>query len=343
MRVVTRRQDVLDCLDQCRRAGVALFAPNGELPAEIEGLLIGAQQFADEHQLTELPIGIGMTGNYVDNPQFRKMSTTCRIAPDVSGLDGGDVREGCEIWLRHLSCYENLMDHWPAVRVLPFVDHGMAVGEWNDLSILEDESVIERMAIVMFDAGKLPLAENTVLTREYVRRFGSRVVVEAACDQIYEQKEIEERGLTREDQLSKPERVEQFVRQTGVDLIVPNLGTEHRRVAKGPAALKYERELARAIRDRVGAISALHGSSSLGGQVGTTAADGIIKVNFYTAMAVGAGNTIYRHLRANEAKLLEQKNLWLNSATWFHDIRRRHVAQVCHDMLVTLGYERLVR
>jgi fructose/tagatose bisphosphate aldolase len=341
MKIVTRRQEVLEVLDRCRRAGVALFAPNGELPAEIEGICIGAQQIADELGLDDVPVAIGMTGNYADNPQFRKMSTTCRIAPDVSSLQGGDVREGCEIWLRHLACYEDLPGRWPAVRILPFIDHGWAVGEPNDLAILMDHAVLDRMAIVMFDASKLTFDENIARTREYVGRFGGRVVVEAACDQIYEQKEIEELGLTRADQLSRPDRVEHFVRETRVDLIVPNLGTEHRLVARGPSALRYERELARAIRDRVGAINALHGSSSLGGQVGTTAADGIIKVNFYTAMAVGAGNAIYRHLRANEDLLLERKNLWLNSATWFHDIRRRHVAEVCGTMLRTLGYQKL--
>lgn len=341
MRIVTCRSDVLAALNRCRSLGVALFAPNGELPAEIEGLCMGAQSFADRHELTDVPIAVGMTGNYPDNPQFRKMSTSCRVAPDASALEGGDVREGCEIWLRHLSCYENLQDLWPSVRLLPFIDHGMASGDYHDRAILDDDSVVDRMAIIMYDASKLEWDQNIALTAEYVRRFGSRVVIEAACDRIYEPREIEELGLTRQDQLSSPERVEQYVRRTNVDLIVPNLGTEHRFVARGPSALKYERELARAIRDRVGAISALHGSSSLGGQVGTTAADGIIKVNFYTAMAVGAGNKIYEYLRGNEERLVAQKSLWMNSATWFHDIRRRHVSEICMQMLTTLGYDRL--
>jgi len=341
MRIITDRAETLEVLDRCRQAGVALFAPNGELPAEVEGVCMGAQRMADEYGLSDVPVSLGMTGTYPDNPQFRKMSTTCRIAPDGSALEGGDVREGCEIWLRHLACYEDLPDRWPAVRILPFIDHGMAAGEPNDLAILEDESVIDRMAIIMFDVSKLELEENVARTRAYVERFGQRVVVEAACDRIYEGKEIVVLGLTRQDQLSKPDLVERYVCQTGVDLIVPNLGTEHRLVASGSSGRRYERELARAIRDRVGVISALHGSSSLGGQVGTTAADGIIKVNFYTAMAVGAGIRIYEHMTANESRLVQDKNLWLASATWFHDVRRRHVADVCYDMLVTLGYERL--
>jgi len=341
MEIIAHRRETLAVLDRCRHAGVALFAPNGELPAEIEGICMGAQRFADRHGLKDVPVVVGMTGNYADNPQFRKMSPDCRIAPDASRLDGGDVREGCEIWLRHLACYEDLPGRWPSVRILPSIDHGWARGEPNDLAILDDASVVDRMAIIMFDASKLDFDQNLALTCDYVDRFGQRVVVEAACDRIYERAQIDAMGLTREDQLSKPEQVERFVSQSGVDLIVPNLGTEHRLVAGGSAPRTYERELARSIRDRVGQISVLHGSSCLGGQVGTTAADGIAKVNFYTAMAVGAGLKIYEHLTANAERLVKDRNLWMASATWFHDVRRRHVADVCDEMLTTLGYERL--
>lgn len=340
MRLITDRAETLDMLDRCRKAGAALFAPNGELPAEIEGLCLGAQAFADKHGLREVPVAIGMTGMYADNPQFRKLSLGCRIAEDVSGLSGGSVREGCEIWLRHLACYENLMETFPAVRVLPFIDHGW-VPDAHDMALLHDPSVVDRMAIIMYDASRYDHEENIRLVREYVKQFGRGVVVEGACDKIYDPKDILRLKLSRQDQLSRPDKVAEFVEKTGVDLIVPNLGTEHRNVGVGAAERRYERDLARAIRDRVGAIMSLHGSSCLGGKVGTTAADGIVKVNFYTAMAVGAGNKIAALLRKHADLVETQKNLWINSATYFHDIRRRHVADVCQEMLATLGYARL--
>lgn len=340
MKLVTQREEVLAVLDRCRQGRVAFFAPNGELPAEIEGICIAAQQFADEHGLKDVPVGIGMTGNYHDNPQLRKMSTPCRIAEDVSGFEGGDVRQGCEIWLRHLACYEDLLGYFPAVRLLPFIDHGWA-DDPEDQRILLDESVVDRMAIIMYDASVREWDDNIAMCRRYVEQFGKRVVVEAACDKIYDPKDIARLKLSREDQLSSPDRVESFVRQSGVDLIVPNLGTEHRSVGVGRAERKYERDLARRIRDRVGTIQSLHGSSCLGGDVGSTPDDGIIKVNFYTAMAVGAGNKIYSLLKKHESKVLGEKNLWINSASYFHDVRRRHVAVVCREMMATLGYARL--
>lgn len=340
MKIVTERKATLQILENFRQAGAALFAPNGELPAEIEGICLGAQEFADLHGLTEIPVAIGMTGIYQDNPQFRKMSLSCRTAEDVSHLTGGDVRQGCEIWLRHLACYDDLPGAFPAVRVLPFIDHGWAP-DLQDQKMLNDPDVVDRMAIIMFDASKYDPEENIRLTANYVQRFGDRVVIEGAADKIYDPKDLAKLKLSREDQLSKPQWVEDYVRQTGVDLIVPNLGTEHRSVGVGSAERRYERELALDIRKRVGAIMALHGSSCLGGKVGTTAADGIVKVNFYTAMAVGAGNTIARLLHEHADKVEREKNLWINSATYFHDVRRRHVAQVCREMLDTLGYARL--
>jgi len=340
MKLVTDRGETLAVLDRFRTAGAALFAPNGELPAEIEGLCMGAQAFAEDHGLDEIPIAIGMTGMYADNPQFRKMSFGCRIAEDVSGLTGGSVREGCEIWLRHLACYQDLMDTFPAVRVLPFIDHGW-VPDKDDMAMVHDPDTVERMAIIMYDASKYDYDENITRVAEYVKKFGDRVVVEGASDKIYDPKDIQRLKLSRDDQLSKPDKVAEFVEKTGVDLIVPNLGTEHRSVGVGMAERRYERDLAHAIRDRVGAIMALHGSSCLGGKVGTTAADGIVKVNFYTAMAVGAGNKLAALLRKHADLIEKDKNLWINSATYFHDIRRRHVADVCVEMLNTLGYARL--
>ena len=339
MKIISDRETTLAVLERFRRAGAALFAPNGELPAEIEGLCMGAQAFAEAHGLDEIHLAVGMTAMYADNPQFRKISPGCRIAEDVSGLTGGDVRVGCELWLRYLQACADLPGTFPAVRILPFIDHGW-VPDPDDLALLHDESVVDRMAMIMFDASKYDHEENIERTAAYVRRFGKRVVVEGAADKIYDPKDIARLRLSREDQLSRPELVEDYVRRTGVDLIVPNLGTEHRSVGVGTAERRYERQLARAIRDRVGPIMALHGSSCLGGQVGTTSEDGICKVNFYTAMAVGGGLKI-AGLLDRHRKIVESQNLWMLSESYAHDVRRRHVAAVAGEMLATLGYARL--
>lgn len=340
MKLITKRHATLAVLDRCRKAQCALFAPNGELAGEIEGLLLGGQRFASEHGIEALPIAIGMTGIYADNPQFRKISTDCHTDPTLKGFKGGDVRQGCEIWLRLLEVYEDLGDAFPNVRILPFIDHGWSVDP-QDQAMLMDDSVVDRMAIIMYDASALSYEQNIAATARYVEKYADRVVIEAAADKIYDPKDIVRLKLTRDDQLSRPEDVVKFVERTGVDLIVPNLGTEHRSVGAGAADRRYERSLAQAIRDAVGPIMSLHGSSCLGGKVGDTPADGITKVNFYTAMAVGAGQHIYRTLQQLDTEVTQTNNLWANSESFSHDLRRRYVADVAYGMLDALGYRKL--
>lgn len=301
---------------------------------------MGGQRFAKDHDIDALPIAIGMTGIYADNPQFRKISTDCLTYPNLNGFKGGNVRQGCEIWLRLLQVYEDLEGAFPNVRVLPFIDHGWSVDP-QDQAMLMDDSVVNRMAIIMYDASVLPYDQNIEATARYVDKFADRVVIEAAADKIYDPKDILRLKLTREDQLSRPEDVVRFVERTKVDLIVPNLGTEHRSVGAGASDRRYERSLAQAIREALGPIMSLHGSSCLGGKVGDTPADGIVKVNFYTAMAVGAGQHIYRTLQQLDCEVTQANNLWANSESFSHDLRRRYVADVTYGMLDTLGYRKL--
>ena len=52
--------------------------------------------------------------------------------------------------------------------------------------------------------------------------------MEACPDKVFERAEIKRKNLGEADLLSDSRRVGQFVERTGVDLVVPNLGTEHR-------------------------------------------------------------------------------------------------------------------
>jgi fructose-bisphosphate aldolase class II len=114
--------------------------------------------------------------------------------------------------------------------------------------------------------------------------------VEACPDKVYERAEIEKKKLDAHAMLSDPENVARFVSATGVDLVVPNLGTEHRTLSKVP--LEYRRDVAQALSSRIGPRLALHGTSSLGNRLQTVGSDGICKVNFYTAMAREASDQV---------------------------------------------------
>lgn len=70
--------------------------------------------------------------------------------------------------------------------------------------------------------------------------------------------------------------------RTGVDMVVANLGTEHRAAASD---LRYVPEAAREISARIGPRLVLHGTSSVPvPQLATLFSDGVCKVNIWTTL-----------------------------------------------------------
>ena len=66
--------------------------------------------------------------------------------------------------------------------------------------------------------------------------------------------------LDSDDGLTTPENAESYYQKTGVDIIVANLGTEHRTSA---TSLKYHERLAWDITKKIGPRLCLHGTSSV--------------------------------------------------------------------------------
>jgi fructose-bisphosphate aldolase class II len=323
---------------------VPILAPCCERTAEVEGILMGCQEYAERHNIEELPVCMGFTGMYPENAQLRKVSTTCKQSNGASGLTGGDVAQGFDIMMGHFRTYAELDGYFRNVVVLPFLDHGQPDGELNDKSILENPKRLSKMAIAMYDCSEYDLDENIDRVRKYVERYGDGVVIEAAVDKIYSPAQAKKYKIKREDTLSKPEAVRDYIRKTGADLIVPNLGTEHRSLSEGEKdERKYEVDIARRITELCGKVQVLHGTSCLGDRLSAVGDDGIVKVNLYTAMAVGGGIAVYRELKGHERKVLSEHNLQINSDTFFGDVRRRSVAETIYQYLDMLRYADLGR
>lgn len=274
MRLLTHRSDVLDRFRHAGEHRKPILCPNAETPDEMEGILLGAQQHARTASLGRTIIGIGFTATYPDHPQLGRLT-----------LPGATLTDTAHIWLGWLAGYANRPGLFDDIDVIPFLDHGWAPHD-ADCALMHSAWFQDALGILMFDASACPIEENIRLTSEFVARAGSRVVVEACPDKVYEHAELLRKNLSEADLLSEPASVENYVRRTGVDLIVPNLGTEHRTVSAAP--LEYRRDIARDITRRVGPRQALHGTSSLGGRLGDVGEDGIVKINYYTAMARAA-------------------------------------------------------
>ena len=296
MQLLTKRDEVLEALGQAQLRECPLFCPNAESPDEIEGLLLAASDFKKQQGLDDLVMGMGITSCYPDHPQLQRLSLN----------DSPDMLPTLQTWFAWLKVYANRQGLFDGIRIIPFLDHGW-VPDSRDVKLMMDPQVQEQFGIIMFDASALDLSENIRLTRDYVQQAGQRVVVEGCPDKILSEAEILAKGLSAENMLTDPLVAGDFVQQTGVDLIVPSLGTEHRATGHD---VQYHGEIARKIKEQIGTKLALHGTSSLGNRIGNIGADGIIKVNFYTAMARCAS----QQLRTSWAKIPAADSLPIQQA-----------------------------
>ena len=121
---------------------------------------------------------------------------------------------------------------------------------------------------ILFDAGKLPYAENVRLTREVAdaaRAINPNVLVEGELGYIGSSSEILDRlpagAAQKPDELTQPEEAAQFVRKTGVDLLAPAVGNLHGMLRGGNPRLDIER--IRLIRAASGVPLVLHGGSGI--------------------------------------------------------------------------------
>jgi fructose-bisphosphate aldolase class II len=320
MKIINERMAVLERLSKAGETRIPLLCPNAETPEEMIGILLGAQRHAEACGLTAITIGIGVTATYPDHPQL-----------GLLGMPGADLCTTAKLWLRWL---QNCADCgiFERVEAIPFIDHGWVPAE-QDRQLMEQVWFQDAMGIIMHDASLYDFSENARLTSEYVERAGQRVVIEACPDKVYERAEIERKNLQEAEMLSDPDSVARFVAETGVDLVVPNLGTEHRTQSKVP--LEYRRELAQALSSRIGPRLALHGTSSLGDRLQTVGQDGICKVNFYTAMTREASEHIKEEWNAVDPAA--PLPISLASGAAIHAFRRDVFAKKTQAMLELLS------
>jgi fructose-bisphosphate aldolase class II len=206
-----------------------------------------------------LPVIIAITNNYAHRSQSHYYTHTRQweiglrlFLADLEVLTGED------------SPYRNL-------RVMIHLDH---IQHDLDAGLLGWD--LTRFSSIMFDACTLPFEDNIKKTAAFVREHGDVIVVEGACDEI-----IDAGGQAKND-LTSAERAEAYCKGTGVDLIVANLGTEHRASA---AKLVYRGDLARQISSRIGNKIVLHGASSVPPDViASLYLDGVRKVNLWTTL-----------------------------------------------------------
>ncbi|NLO34983.1 MAG: class II fructose-bisphosphate aldolase [Clostridiaceae bacterium] len=222
----------------------------------------------------DLPISLAVTNRYAHRSQSANYTQTRRW----------DI--GLKLFLADLHVLAGEDSPYSQLRILIHLDHTQfdadeALLQWD----------MNAFSSIMFDASSVPLDENIRRTRQFVIREGSKIVIEGACDEI-----VDATGDIR-CELTTAEKAQAYLDGTGVDLIVANLGTEHRAAAGN---LTYHGDHARRIREKVGPRIVLHGASSVpAGQIAGLADDGVCKVNLWTALERDASPVLFRELVAH--------------------------------------------
>ena len=284
MPLVTDYNAVKDVYRQAAERNIGLPVFCAEDRETLEGILGSALKMAEELGVEDLPIIPAWTSRYPARGQM-KLLTAC-----------GDPVLGSRLMFSDLQMFMDENSPYRNLRVLPHLDHAFP---WLDGDILEDFS--DQFASVMCDASEKPFQENIEMTARYVEKVKGKVVIEGAVDEIFES------GGSEINEPTSVERAKEFLSQTGVDIIVPNVGTEHRATAE---QVKYLSKEAKKLSDAVGKILCLHGTSSVKPEdLPGLPSDGFVKINIYTVLAVRGGQALARNVLDNLGNIFDESQL----------------------------------
>jgi fructose/tagatose bisphosphate aldolase len=268
MPIITDYHEVKDTYQEAAELGVALPVFCAEDRETLEAILAAALEFGKEIGVDDLPVIPAWTSRYPARGQMT-LVTAC-----------GDPIVGHELMFSDLKVFTGEGSPYRKLRVLPHLDHAFP---WLDGDILNQ--YVDRFASVMFDASERPFEENIRLTAQYVEKVRGRVVVEGAVDEIFEAS-----GAGAKNEPTTVAQARRFLDEAGVDIVVPNVGTEHRATAE---QVHYRSDRAREISSAVGKVLCLHGTSSLRPEdLPKLPEDGFVKVNIYTTLAVKGGQAV---------------------------------------------------
>ena len=283
MPIITGRENVLAVYEKAAQKGWVIPCLCSENLTTTEAILTAANEFSIEKGYDRVPVTLAITNQYDHRNQSVFYTHTRRW----------DI--GLKLFR---SSIDILAEAFPHVDILIHLDHAQ---HDTDAQLLESDLSI--YSSVMYDASTLPMDENIRKTKDFMARKGHQLLVEGACDEI-----VDATGQAR-CEITDADKCARYMQETGVDVVVANLGTEHR--ASGQD-LHYYGDAARAICQRIGHKICLHGTSSVSNdQIGKLFEDGICKVNIWTALERDASPALTEFMVKNAAKCagpkMEQK------------------------------------
>jgi fructose/tagatose bisphosphate aldolase len=279
MPLILERKQVLEVYAEAADRKWVLPAFNAENLTTIEAILAAAKDYGSKIGINDLPIIIGITNNYRPRPQSVYYTQTRQW------------NIGLKLFLEDLQVLTSPESPFTRLKVMIHLDHI----QWDkDQELLNWD--MNQFSSIMYDASLLPFEQNIKKTKAFIEKYCDIILIEGACSDITESNSEVNNNLTT------PTMAEKYLRETSADIIVANLGTEHRASASN---LHYNSKLAREITKRTGPCLCLHGTSSvLVNQLSLLFDDGIRKVNIWTALERNSTATLFQDMLKNAAKII---------------------------------------
>ncbi|HGY55345.1 MAG TPA: class II fructose-bisphosphate aldolase [Caldithrix abyssi] len=279
MPLVLDREQVLGLYAEAAERKWVLPTFNAENLTTCEAILSAVLEYGQTIDIPDLPVIIGITNLYPPRPQSLYYTHTRQW------------QVGLRLFLEEMKVLLSDTSPFAELRVMLHLDHI----QWDmDAEILHWDMC--SFSSIMYDASNLPLQENIARTAAFREKYGHSVVVEGACD------EIGKTGSANQMYLTSPDEAERYWKETGVDIIVANLGTEHRAAA---SELRYHAQLAREITRRIKPCLCLHGTSSVPvDSLHNLFNDGIRKVNIWTVLERESSALLFREMVKNATKIV---------------------------------------
>lgn len=284
MAYITDRNQARAAIDRTIEHGVSMALFCTASFWNTEAIILAADRFAKKHGIKNIPVVVAMTSHYVNMPQTARVSRT----------------EDHKTGFLALANYAKLLTEgedapYKNVTVLMHLDHGDP-----DTDTWEFEEGIKYLASVMFDGQKYSYEENLARTKAYVEKHGHEVLIEGAVEGLA----VGAKGKKARQNDDYVEKAVNFVKETGVDFLVADLGTEQQ--STGTAA-HYLKDRAQALTAGIGApMLCLHGVSSLKDEdIQGFSEDGVVRVNMWTRIVRESGQYAAKRLAERMDKIAE--------------------------------------
>lgn len=275
--IITKFEEVKKVFEKAGKNGWVLPCLCSENQTTTEAILSACSEYGKKIG-KRVPIIIAITCCYSHRSQAVNYTNT------------KDWKTGLKLFREDIETLAGENGKYSDVDVLIHLDH---IQFDDDLELINSD--LSGFSSIMYDASALPFEKNIELTAKFVQKMKGKILIEGACDEIVDATGTEHNALTT------PENAKKYLDQTKVDMIVANLGTEHRATGK---ELKYHGDLAREIKKVIGNNIVLHGTSSVSNdQVKSLYADGVCKVNIWTAMERDSSKILFYEMVKNASKV----------------------------------------